>query len=163
MFERDKSYIFLVAFSLEALFVHRSNVVLSKMIRKLHHSQKKEHSSMSSICKMACSWSLDNIFEVVKGLVIQSKKWMFNNICLTIVDMSKDCSNSLGKTFPSLLEFKVMNVLNQLWERERERDHMHHKKYIQLKLTQVNKIWITLILIRYRVMQWVCCITYPCF
>lgn len=79
MFERDKSYIFLVAFSLEALFVHRSNVVLSKMIRKLHHSQKKN----ILVCPLYAKWHAHEAWTIYLKLL---KVWSYNlkNECLTI-------------------------------------------------------------------------------
>ena len=64
-------------------------------------------------CRMAFSQSLEKSLDGIKDMeVTQTKKRSSSNACLTIVEKTKNKTNTQGKTFPLWLGFKAMNALN---------------------------------------------------
>jgi hypothetical protein len=62
---------------------------------------------------MAFSRSLEKSLDGVKDMeVTQTKKCSSSNACLTIIEKTKNKSNTQGKTYPLWLGFKAMNALN---------------------------------------------------
>jgi hypothetical protein len=101
---------FLIAPPLQGPLIYKWKMEWSRSITQI---TKTQNDKVVYVCRMAFSRSLEKSLDGVKNIeVTQTKKRSSSNACLTIVEKTKNKSNTQGKSYPLWLGFKAMNALN---------------------------------------------------